>query len=135
VNIVIIQGDPQALMEAENEADQPIGFVIDDTIDTAQKNGHTCAVTTEKYVNAIPAKRDFIIHHIGLVYKQIRLDGYSVFRDVKLVEFIPMERSSGLAYMLADQSVWTYRLPGGGGFITSEVVLDRRQIKPSYEDG
>ena len=56
MNIVIIQGDPQALMEAENEADQPIGFVIDDTIDTAQKNGHSCAVTTEKYVNAIPAK-------------------------------------------------------------------------------
>lgn len=135
VNIAIIQGDPQDLTEAENEADQPIGFVIDDTIHTGQANGHTCAVTTEKYVNDILAKRGFIIQHIGLVDKQIILDGYSVFRDAKLVGFIPMESSSGLSYMLSDQPIRVYRLPGDGGFITAEVKLDHREIKPSYRDG
>jgi len=135
VNISIIQDDPQALTEAENETDQPLGFVIDDTIHTGQANGHTCAVTTEKYVNDILAKRGFIIQHIGLADKQIKLDGYSVFRDAKLVGFISMESSSGLSYMLSDQPIWVYRLPGDGGFITAEVKLGHREIKPSYHDG
>ncbi|MEA4897531.1 MAG: Ger(x)C family spore germination protein [Christensenellaceae bacterium] len=135
VNISIIQGDPQALTEAENETDQPIGFVIDDTIHTGQANCHTCAVTTEKYINDILSKRGFVIQHIGLVGKQIKLDGYSVFRDAKLVGFIPMESSSGLSYMLSNQPTWVYRLPGDGGFITSEVKLGQRDIKPFYRDG
>lgn len=135
VNISIIQGDPQALTEAENETDQPIGFVIDDTIHTGQANCHTCAVTTEKYINDILSKRGFVIQHIGLVGKQIKLDGYSVFRDAKLVGFIPMESSSGLSYMLSNQPTWVYRLPGDGGFITAEVKLDHRDIKPFYRDG
>lgn len=135
VNIAIIQEDPLALIGAENETDQPLGFVIDDTIHTAQENGQTCAVTTEKYVNDILAKRGFIVQHIGLVDKQIRLDGYSVFRDAKLVGFIPMEDSRGLSYMLSDKPIWVYRLPGGDGFVTAEVELARRKIKPSYRDG
>lgn len=135
VNIAIIQDDPQVLIEAENEADQPVGFVIDDTIHTGQKNGHTCAVMTEKYVNDILAKTGFIIQHIGLVDKQIKLDGYSVFRDAKLVGFIPMEGSRGLSYMLSDQPIWVYRLPCDEDFITAEVKLGRRKIKSTYQNG
>ncbi|MEA4969970.1 MAG: Ger(x)C family spore germination protein [Candidatus Pelethousia sp.] len=135
VNIAIIQDDPLALMESENEGDQPIGFVIDDTIHTGQKNGHTCAVTTEKYVNDILANRGFIVQHIGLVNKQIKLDGYSVFRDAKLVGFIPMESSRGLSYLLSNRPIWVYRLHGDVGFVTVETELRRRKIKPSYQDG
>lgn len=135
VNIAIFGGEPKALTEAKNETDQPIGFVIDDTIHTGQEGGHTCAVTTEKYVNDILARKDFIIQHIGLVNKEVALDGYSVFRDAKLAGFISMDRSQGLSYMLADKPVWVYRLPGVGGFITSEVKMERRKIKPAYEDG
>jgi len=135
VNIAIVQEDPRALTEFENEADQPMGFIIDDTIHTGQELGHTCAVTTEKYVNDILAKRGFVVQHIGLVGKQIKLDGYSVFRDAKLVGFIPMESSRGLSYLLSNQPIWVYRLPGDAGFATLEVKLDRREIKPSYQDG
>jgi len=135
VNIAIIQDDPQALIEAENEADQPLGFVIDDTIHTEQENGHTCAVTTEKYINDILTKRGFIIQHIGLTDKQIKLDGYSVFRDAKLVGFIPMESSRGLSYLLSNHPIWVYQLLGDAGFATVEVELEHRKIKPSYQDG
>lgn len=135
VNIAIIREDPLALIGSENETDQPLGFVIDDTIQTGQKNGYTCAVTTEKYVNDILAKRGFIIQHIGLVDRQIKLDGYSVFRDTKLVGFIPIEDSRGMSYMLSNQPVWVYRLPGDAGFFTAEVKLDRRKIKPTYQNG
>ncbi len=135
VNIAIAKEDPKTLTEFENEGDQPMGFVIDDTIHTGQELGHTCAVTTEKYINDILAKKGFIIQHIGLVDKQVKLDGYSVFLDAKLVGFIPMESSRGLSYLLSARPVWVYRLPGGGGFITAEVELTRREIKPSYREG
>lgn len=135
VNIAIMEEDPKALTEAENEGDQPIGFILDDTIHTGQELGHTCAVTTEKYINDILEKRGFIIHHIGLVNKQVKLDGYSVFQDAKLIGFIPMESSRGLSYLLSSRPIWVYRLPGGSGFITAEVELDHREIKPSYRDG
>lgn len=137
VNISIIRDEPHTLIEAKNEADQPIGFVIDDTIYTGQENGHTCAVTTERYVDDILAKRGFIIHHIGFTDKQqIKMDGYSVFRDAKLVGFIPMEDSRGLSYLLSDhQPIWVYRLPGDAGFVTMEVELGHKKIKPSYQDG
>ena len=137
VNIAIIRDDPQALTEAKSEADQPIGYTIDDTIYTGQKNGHTCAVTTEKYVDDILAKRGFIVHHIGLTdNQQIKLDGYSVFRDAKLVGFIPMESSRGLSYLLSEhQPVWVFRLPVDTGSVTMEVDLGHRKIKPSYQDG
>ena len=135
VNISIVHDDPQALVEFEDEADQPLGFVIDDTIHTGQELGHTCAVTTEKYINSILTKRGFIIQHIGLTDKQIKLEGYSVFRDAKLVGFIPMENSRGLSYVMSSQPIWVYRLPDEEGFITTEVELDHREIKPSYQDG
>jgi Ger(x)C family germination protein len=135
VNITISGDDPKALTEFENEDDQPLGFVIDDTIHTGQALGHTCAETTERYVNRILANRGFIVQHIGLQGKQIALDGYSVFRDAKLVGFIPMESSRGLSYVLSDQPVWVYRLPGDDGFVTAEVRLAHRDVKPSYQDG
>lgn len=137
VNIAIIRDDPQALTEAKSEADQPIGFVIDDTIYTGQKNGHTCAVTTEKYVDDILTRRGFIVHHIGLTdNQQVKLDGYSVFRDAKLVGFIPMENTRGLSYLLSEhQPMWVYRLPTAAGSMTMEVDLGHRNIKPSYQDG
>jgi len=135
VSIVILHDDPKVLMKAENEADQPIGFIIDDTIRTGQEKGLTCAVTVEKYINDILAKRGFIVQHIGLVDQEIRLDGYSVFRDAKLVGLIRVEEASGLLYLLAERPVWVYRLPGDGGFITAEVKLNKRKIKSTYQDG
>lgn len=135
VNIAIMQDDPRVLTALEDESDQPIGFVIDDTILTGQDLGHTCAVTTERYVNDILSKKGFIIQHIGLVDKQLKLDGYSVFRDAKQVGFIPMEDSRGLSHVLSERPIWVYRLPGGEGFITAEVALEHRKIKPSYQDG
>lgn len=135
VNITITEEDPKALTQAQNEADQTVGFVVDSTIHTAQELGHTCAVTTEKYVNDILSRRGFIVQHIGLQDRQITLDGYSVFRDAKLVGFIPMEDSRGLSYLLSNRPVWVYRLPGAGGFVTAEVELSGREIKPSYQDG
>ena len=40
-----------------------------------------------------------------------------------------------MTYLLSARPIWVYRLPGGGGFITAEVELSRREIKPSYRDG
>jgi hypothetical protein len=135
VNITVTGEEPKALTEYENENDQPEGFVIDDTITTAQALGHTCAVSTEEYVNDILSKRGFVIQHIKLQDKRLKIEGYSVFRDAKLVGFIPIENSHGMAYLIGQSPVWAYRLPGDDGFITSEVTLGQRNIKPSYQDG
>jgi len=75
VNISVIAVEPKALTEFNNENDQPAGFVIDDTIHSAQGLGHTCAVTTEEYINDILSERGFLIQHLGLVANQIKLDG------------------------------------------------------------
>jgi Ger(x)C family germination protein len=135
VNIVVTGDEPKALTEFENENDQPAGFVIDDTIHTAQSLGHTCAVSTEEYLNDILSKRGFVIQHMKLQDKQLKIDGYSVFRDAKLTGFIPIESSHGMAYLVSSNPVWVYRLPGDGGFVTAEVTLGHREIKPSYQDG
>lgn len=135
VNITITSEEPKALTEFKNEKDQPAGFIIDDTIVTATTLGHTCAVTTQDYVNDILAKRDFVIQHIALADRQIKLDGYSVFRDAKLAGFIPIEESRGMTYILTKHPVWVYRLPGDGGYITAEVELSSRTVKPSYQEG
>ncbi len=134
VNISIISVEPKVLTEFENENDQPAGFVIDDTIHTAQALGHTCAVPTEEYINDILSKRSFLIQHLGLIDKRIKIDGYSVFRDAKLVGFIPVESSRGISYIVSGSPVWVYRLPGDDGFVTAEVQLTHRDIKPSYEN-
>ncbi len=135
VNITITAEEPKALTEYENENDKPAGFIIDNTIVTATMLGHTCAVTTEDYINDILRKRGFLIQHIALTDRQIKLDGYSVFRDAKLAGFIPMEESHGMTYILAKHPVWVYRLPGGGGYVTAEVELSGRTVKPSYQAG
>lgn len=135
VNIVVTKEEPKVLTEFKNETDQPAGFIIDDSVSTAEELNHTCAATTEKFINDILAKRGFAIQHIGLKDKQITLDGYSIFRDAKLVGFVPIEGSRGMTYLLSDHPVWVYRLPGDGGFITAEVELSRREILPSYRDG
>jgi spore germination protein KC len=135
VNITITAEEPEAFEGFENESDEPAGYVIDDTIQTATELGHTCAVTTEKYVNDILAGRGFVVQNIGFDDKQIKLNGYSVFRDAKLVGFIPIEESRGLTYISGRRPVWVYRLPGAGGFVTAEVELASRDVKPSYRDG
>mgnify|MGYP001287885907 CR=1 FL=1 len=135
VNIAITGEDPKALTEYEDESDQPAGFVIDDTIHAMQNSGQTCAVSTEEYINDILSKRGFVIQHIKLQDKQIKIDGYSVFRDAKLVGFIPIEDSHGMAYLISRNPLRFYRLPGDSGFITAEVELKRREIKPSYQNG
>ncbi len=135
VNISIISVEPKVLTEFKNENDQPAGFVIDDTISTAVDLGHTCAVTTEEYINEMLSQRGFLIQHLSLVDKQIKIDGYSVFRNSKLVGFVPIKGSRGIAYIVSDKPLWVYRLPGADGFITSEVTLAHRNIHPSYQDG
>ena len=135
VNIAIPGEARRALTGYDDESDQPAGFVIDDTIHTMQNSGQTCAVSTEEYNNDILSKRGFVIQHIKLKDKQIKIDGYSVFRDAKLVGFIQIENSHGMTYLISKNPRWFYRLPGGGGFITAEVELRKREIKPSYQGG
>lgn len=135
VNIAVMSENPLALSDLENEADQPVGFIIDDTIHTGQDLGHTCAVTIETHINDILAGQGFVLQHIGLQGKQLKLDGYTVFRDAKPVGFIPMEDSRGLSYLLSREPIWVYRLPGDAGFVTTEVELAHRKIIPSYQDG
>lgn len=135
VNITITSDDPKVFSEFKNEIDEPAGFVIDDTILTATELGHTCAVTTEKYVNDILAHRGFIVQHMAIENQQIKLNGYSVFRDAKLVGFIPIEDSRGLTFVSGKRPVWVYRLEGAGAFVTAEVERVKREIKPSHENG
>ena len=135
VSITVSDEDPKVFTEFKNENDEPAGFVIDDTILTAIELGHTCAATTEKYANDILAGRGFIVQHMALEEQQIKLNGYSVFRDAKLAGFIPIEDSRGLSYVAGRNPVWVYRLPGAGGSVTAEVKRIKREIKPSYQNG
>ncbi|HML46047.1 MAG TPA: Ger(x)C family spore germination protein [Clostridia bacterium] len=135
VYITITDEDPDALTKAENETEQPAGFVIDDTIHTAIDLGHTFAITTVNLINAILAKRSFLVQHIGLADNQIMLTGYSVFRDAKLVGFIPMEGAHGLAYLLTEPPVWVYRMVGSEMSYTVEAQMTGKRIQPMYSDG
>ena len=135
VYISITGEDPDALIEAENEKDQPRGFVIDNTIHSAIELGHTFDISTVNLINAILAKRGFLVQHIGLADNHIALTGYSVFRDAKLVGFIPFEEAHGLAYLLTEPPVWTYRLLGSEMNYTVEAQMTNKRIQPQYSNG
>lgn len=135
VFLVITEDDPETLTQFKSETSQPAGFVIDDTLHTVTSLGHSCIPTSEKIVNNILANEPFLLQHISLVDKQIKLTGYSVFRSAKLVGFIPIQGTQGLTYMLDNKPEWRYRLAAGGMDYTVKVELNKRQIKPAYQNG
>ena len=94
VNIAIAQEDPRALMGFENEGDQPMGFVIDDTIHTG-KSLAIPAPSPRKNISTIFWQKGLSCSAYRPCGQAAEADGYSVFRDAKLVGFIPMESSRG----------------------------------------
>ncbi|HOP12164.1 MAG TPA: Ger(x)C family spore germination protein [Oscillospiraceae bacterium] len=133
---VITQEDPENLFQICNQNNVSVGFYTEKVLKSLEENGETFTRTTTRLLENLSAEyTGILISCIGLQDQNISLKGYSVVNDSTIVGFIPVEEAKSVVFIKADKPGFDYVLSYKTNQFTIEVILKKKKIKPSYENG
>lgn len=133
---VITKDDPEEILKKNNEKGICAGFYIENMLESLEKQGLSFSRPTARIVeNLSSSYTGILIPCIGLQDEISSLTGYSVIFDNKVTGFIPAENSRGLIFIKNGTTRFSYEVLYGDNNLTIDVVLQKKKIKPSYENG
>lgn len=133
---VITKEDPEELYKSTHERNISAGFMIEGTIETLDESGKSFMRTTMRLLENLSSNyTGILIPCIGLQDKEISLRGYSVVSGSTITGFLPVEESVGTMFFKTDKPKFHFIVPYNDMNLTIEVLLTKRKITPSYEDG
>ncbi|MFZ7134043.1 MAG: Ger(x)C family spore germination protein [Eubacteriales bacterium] len=133
---VITKEDPEELYKSAHERNASAGFLVEGIIKTLDKSGKSFQRTTMRLLENLSSNyTGILIPCIGLQDKEISLTGYSVISGPTVTGFLPVEESTGTMFLKADKPKFHFIVPYNDINLTIEVLLTKRKITPSYEDG
>lgn len=127
--------DPNVLMEVEPINNVSIGESIDDTVNNLEINGKIVAYNMSDILEYIYSDACYIMINMDVIDGFVAFNGFTVFKENKLTDFIPVEESRGLVWILGNGIIRLYVVPFDDTFATVEVTMKSRKIEPFYTDG
>lgn len=133
---VITNEDPETLYKGAHEKNVSVGFHIEGILEALEDMGKSFSRTTMRLLENLSSEyTGFLIPCVGLRHEELALMGYSVVSGHAVTGFIPLEESTGMMFLKADKPKFQFIVPYSDMNLTVEVVLTKRRIKPSYENG
>jgi hypothetical protein len=135
VGVVSTNEKLEDLLSAEPENNVSVGFSIEETVNSSEQEGNLVFYSTTNVLDFLYRGSCFVIINIDFVDDKLAITGYSIIHEGKYLDFIPVEESKGLVWLLADQPSWIYVVTMDNVDVTLEVKLKSRKIEPVYADG
>ncbi len=133
---VITKDDPEEILKKSNEKGICAGYYIENMLDSLEKQGLSFSRPTARIVeNLSSSYTGILIPCIGLQDEISSLTGYSVIFDNKVTGFIPAENSRGLIFIKNGITRFSYNVSYNDNNLTIDVTMQKKKIKPSYENG
>lgn len=133
---VITKDDPEELYESAHKRNASAGFLIDGIVEVLEESGKSFKRTTMRLLENISSDyTGILVPCVGLSEEEISLIGYSVINGPAVTDFLPVEESAGTMLFKADKPKLHFVVPYKEMNLTIEVLLTKRKITPSYEDG
>lgn len=125
------------LFRVDPENNVSVGYALEETIDTLSKKGIAVTFTSSQILEWLYSQNPcYIIPNFKVEDDYLSFDGYSVLYDGYYKGFIEFEESSGLLWMLSNNTKIMYNVPyGDGGEASVEAELKKRNIEPKLEGG
>ena len=135
LNVVTSFSHPNDILSVMPPNNVSVGESIDDTIAGLNALGKIEIYTVSDILEFIYSKTCFVMINMDVVDNVLTYDGYTVFHNNKMIDFIPVEESRGLLWILNDAGKRIYVLPVKDCNATMEADLNRKTITPYYENG
>ena len=133
---VITKEEPEELYKSTHKKNDSLGFLVEGIVETLAESGKSFLRTTMRLIENLSGNyTGILIPCIGLQDEEISVTGYSVISGSIVAGFLPVEESTGTMFLKADKPKFDFIVPYNSINFTIEVLLKKRKITPSYEDG
>lgn len=135
LNVITSFSDPEEILAAQPPNNVSIGESINDSIASLIFQRKIKTYTVSDLLEFIHSNTCFVVINMDVEDEVLTYNGYSVFHNKKLIDFIPVEESNGLLWIIGDRLKRIYEVPYQGGEATVEVYLKTKEITPMFENG
>lgn len=135
LNVVTSFSTPEDILTVQPPNNVSIGESIDDTIKSLKGLGKIQVYTVSDLLEFIYSSTSFVLPNMDVEDNALAYNGFCVFQESKLIDFIPVEQSKGLVWILGDNIKRLYVVPFDDCEATIEVSLKSKEFKPTYENG
>jgi len=135
LNVVTSFSDPKDIFTVNPSNSISIGEDIDDIIKSLKRLDKVKVYTVSDLLEFIYTDTSYVLINMDVENGILTYNGFCVFKDNQLIEFIPVEQSKGLVWILGDNIKRIYVVPFNNGQATIEVSLIKKDIIPIYENG
>ncbi len=135
LNVVTSFSSPEDILAVQPPNNVSIGESIDDTIKSLKALEKIHVYTVSDLLEFIYSNTCFVLPNLDVEDGVLTYNGFTVFHENKLIDFIPVEQSRGLVWILGDNIKRLYVIPFDDSEATIEVTLKIKKYKPTYENG
>jgi Ger(x)C family germination protein len=135
LRIAVTFEKPEDLLASKPKSDESIGQSISDILTSSEHIHKIVSYSLTDIFNFRYSKMCFVLPNIGLEEGQLAFTGYSIMHNDRYLSSIPLDESSGLLYLLADEALWSFAVTLNGTLIAIDAELKNRRVKPYYRDG
>jgi hypothetical protein len=136
VRTVTTRMDLDEMFETMNKRNFSVGYSIDETITSLEKQGEAFSRTTARLLENINSRyTGVLIPSFSIRNQDTILAGYSVVNGSHVTGFIPIEYCKGLNMLKAEKARTFFDVPYQDKLFTVKTVLDKRSITPIYKNG
>lgn len=135
LEVVTTHSKPEEISSVRLENNVSLGYEIDDTVTALKNTGKLVTYTVSDALNFIYARRSFVVVNMDAVDGRLTYTGYTVIRDGRYADFIPVDEASGLMWLLGRNIVRVRTVQTESYLATLEVKCKSKQIRPQYANG
>lgn len=136
MDIAITFNDPEMIMNSHSHNGVSTAFTIENELKGLERNNSIFRVTGEDILQSLTVKNvGFAVPSIKYDEGDIIFNGYSIFKNGKIIGFIPAEQRKGLVYLVAKKSRSSYEVVEKDNKFIIDTTMKKRKIKPTFENG
>lgn len=136
LDIITTRSPAAEFMSAKTDNSASVGDSVRTTLESLKQEGKSLEYKAGDVLQFMYAGYCFVLPNMDILDGEATLTGYSIFHDAKYIDFIPLEESKGVVWLLGDNIRRLYTVPFGSGHLaTVEVDKIKREIKPKFSDG
>ncbi len=135
LNIVTSYSDPQEILSVMPPNNISIGESIADTLVSLKSLGKIVIYTLSDILEFVYSDTCYALVNLDVEDGKFAYNGYTIFHNNQLIDFIPFEEANGLVWILGDNIKRIYTIPFKDFTATLNVQAKSKSITPTYEDG
>lgn len=134
VQIVTTSSTPDDLFNGDSENSTSTGFALEQDINHLVDEGLSLKATVGDLLQALALKKaGFVVPHVIYESGDITRNGYTIFKNGRMVGYIGGEGSKGLVYLLNPHATFVYEVEYNSAKIAVQVKRKGLKITPEWD--